>query len=191
MANNGKKWQGRVLSPARLLPLATVPRVHFTFMRCPLNLNPAPPLRLGLKMRKKPPKNVECAPVRAHLATTTSRYANSLAPRSGERARERGSFPPMVVMLRCVRPVARKLPNRVQSCIIVHNRAIFWVKPSWIPDSACSPRFLPSPVIQSGGWPQRSPPRHPHELALRQRNPILNKTASRLSCLRLQFHEAK
>ena len=63
MANNGKKWQGRVLSPARLLPLATVPRVHFTFMRCPLNLNPAPPLRLGLKMRKKPPKNVECAPL--------------------------------------------------------------------------------------------------------------------------------
>ena len=38
---------------------------------------------------------------RAHLATTTRRYANSLAPRCGERARERGSFPPMVVMPRC------------------------------------------------------------------------------------------
>jgi hypothetical protein len=57
--------------------------------------------------------------------------------------------------------------NRVQSCIIVHNRAISWVKPSWRPDSASSPRFLPSPVIQSGGWPRRSPPRHPHELALK------------------------
>jgi hypothetical protein len=30
MAKNGKKWLGRVLSPARLLPLATVPRVHLT-----------------------------------------------------------------------------------------------------------------------------------------------------------------
>ena len=56
--------------------------------------------------------------------------------------------------------------NRVQSCIIVHNRAISWVKPSWMPDSASSPLFLPSPVIQGGGWPRRSPPRHPHELAL-------------------------
>jgi len=103
------------------------------------NLNPAAPLRLGLKMRKKPPKNVECAPVRAHLAITTRRYANSLAPRSGERASlpavalakagERGSFPPMVVMPRCAPPVPRALPNRIQSCIIVHNRAIFWQKP--------------------------------------------------------------
>ena len=39
----------------------------------------------------------------AHLATTTRRYAYSLAPPSGERARERGSFPPMVVMPRCAR----------------------------------------------------------------------------------------
>jgi hypothetical protein len=39
--------------------------------------------------------------VGAHLATTTLRYANSLAPRSGERVRERGSFNALVVLSRC------------------------------------------------------------------------------------------
>jgi hypothetical protein len=61
----------------------------------------------------------------AHLATTAMRFAHSLAPRSGERARERGSFPPMVVMPRCAQAKAEIVSNRVQSCIIVHNRAIF------------------------------------------------------------------
>jgi len=37
----------------------------------------------------------------AHLVTATIRFVNSLAPRSGERVRERGSFNPPVVVLRC------------------------------------------------------------------------------------------
>jgi len=42
--------------------------------------------------QKHPAKNVSpCVPL-AHLATTFMRFANSLAARSGERARERGSF---------------------------------------------------------------------------------------------------
>jgi len=50
-------------------------------------------------------QNTRQHPATAHLAITTTRFANSLAPRSGERARERGSFVPMAVCVK-MRPPA-------------------------------------------------------------------------------------
>jgi len=43
---------------------------------------------------------------------------------------------------------AQIVPNRAQSWIIVHNRAIFMCKPSFMPHPACSSRILASPVIK-------------------------------------------
>ncbi|MGD1086439.1 MAG: hypothetical protein ABSA47_17015 [Verrucomicrobiota bacterium] len=62
----------------------------------------------------------------AHLATTTLRYANSLAPRSGERVRERGSFNPVVVVSRGAGSGGNRIFAVDDSAPTAHSFPLFW-----------------------------------------------------------------
>ena len=80
----------------------------------------------------------------AHLETTTTRFANPLAPRSGERARERGSYPPMVVVPRSA-PMEATLAGRVVSGWRFENAVSFWSFPQAPPFEFA--RALPHSVL--------------------------------------------